>query len=105
MLRLLSLMTWLCSTLGVGLLVCSIALVPENLALGDEGDEGGGTGMVMCAGDIPCNAGCNDVNPEMSVCNRPLIKDCNQNVYKEWCGLCICLLDPVLMDHCVCREP
>jgi len=55
MVRFLSLTTWLCTTLGAALLACSVMLVPENLALGDEG---GGTGLMMCAEDIPCDRAC-----------------------------------------------
>jgi len=101
MVRFLSLTTWLCTTLGVALLACSIVLVPDHLALGDEG--GGSSLPPTCAGDVPCDSGCTQAPRNM--CNRPLVKDCNQNVYLDWCGTCICILEPVMEMHCSCVAP
>lgn len=54
MFRFLSSATWLCTTLGLVMLICSVVLVPNHVLIADDGGGGGGFFCVPLFCTIPC---------------------------------------------------
>jgi|YNPMSStandDraft_1061717.scaffolds.fasta_scaffold22853_3 hypothetical protein len=79
MVRFYGFLAWLCSSLALALLVCSLILVPDGVALGVEYDWEG-IAMRPCPGDV-CSVNCatptcfdihHCISPSNCRCNQPL---------------------------------
>jgi hypothetical protein len=60
--RLLSASAFLCSTLGLVLMILACFLVPHHVVLGDD-PGGGGVSLAPCSGDATCDSGCTTCLP------------------------------------------
>ena len=91
---------WLFTSLGVALLVCSVALVPIGRATADDG--GGGDDPWACMGEPTCAQ-----NPRQCYSQLPptcyLIGVACKNTPSDQCGGCSCQWHQPAND-CVCKS-
>jgi hypothetical protein len=114
--RLLSASAFLCSTLGLVLMILACFLVPHHVVLGDDPGGGGQGGTVgKCDGDV-CATTCSNCivsgSGATAFC-QSLIENgtcaCNANPQGKDCSGCTCKVvlsnpdDPTSQPVCKCR--
>jgi len=84
---------WLCSSLGVALLLISLVLVPQGRVFGEEEVQppppGGGA---VCFGDNPCNRYVGGIRVCRVLTATSCTTDCSQTLpaYIAKCAVCTC---------------
>jgi hypothetical protein len=104
---------WLCTTLGLSLLVCSIALVPGSVALADDGEQCGGeciynsgttqTWILLYSHCETEDCACPSSPPGVPPPSGP-----GQEVITECAAFLLCVWDcdcPTLYAYCSGSEP
>jgi hypothetical protein len=97
--RLLSASAFLCSTLGLVLMILACFLVPHHVVLGDDPGGGGAGGLVDCSS-------CHKIDPDSgaNLCTNAGRKKCtsddNCRVDPKSCAPCKCKWE----EGCSCKE-